>query len=114
MSDRNDVHEELPFFSEHEFDTEKAKDSRRTTLRLMRYLLRQRWKLLLVMISILVSSLFEIFAPKVLGTAINEISEGIKNAAVSGAAFHVSIRTMGTVLFTLLALYLLQSVFSFI
>lgn len=114
MSDRNDVHEELPVFSEHEFDTEKAKDSRRTTLRLMRYLLRQRWKLLLVMISILVSSLFEIFAPKVLGTAINEISEGIKNAAVSGAAFHVSIRTMGTVLFTLLALYLLQSVFSFI
>lgn len=114
MSDRNDVHEELPFFSKHEFDTEKAKDSRRTTLRLMRYLLRQRWKLLLVMICILVSSLFEIFAPKVLGTAINEISEGIKNAAVSGAAFHVSIRTMGTVLFTLLALYLLQSVFSFI
>ena len=114
MSDRNDVHEEMPVFSEHDFDIEKAKNSRRTTLRLMRYLLRHKRKLLLVVISILVSSLFEILAPKVLGTAINEIYEGVKNAAVNGTAFYVSIRTMGTVLFTLLALYLLQSMFSFI
>lgn len=95
-------------------DVEKAKDTKKTTIRMFRYLLRQRWKLLLVVISILASSLFGILSPKVLGKAINEIYEGVRNVVQSGGVFRVNFDTMGTLLLTLLALYLLQSVFSFI
>lgn len=95
-------------------DVEKAKDTKKTTIRMFRYLLRQRWKLLLVVISILASSLFGILSPKVLGKAINEIYEGIRNVVQTGGVFRVNFDTMGTLLLTLLALYLLQSVFSFI
>jgi ATP-binding cassette subfamily B protein len=70
MSDRNDAYEAQAGTFEHEIDIEKAKNSKKTALRLARYLLRQKWKLLVVIISILASSLFEILSPKVLGAAI--------------------------------------------
>ena len=95
-------------------ELEKARNSRKTTLRLLRYLMRQRWKLLLVIISILAASLFEILSPKVLGIAINEIYEGVKEAARNAGPFRVSFNTLGMVLLTLLGLYLLQSAFSFV
>lgn len=95
-------------------DLEKARDSRKTILRLLSYLMKQKWKLLLVVFSILASSLFEILSPKVLGIAINEIYAGVKNAVVHSEPFRVSFETLGFVLLTLLGLYLLQSVFSFV
>ena len=95
-------------------DIEKAKVTKKTTIRMFRYLLRQRWKLLLIVISLLASSLFGILSPRVLGKAINEIYEGVRNVVQSGGVFRVNFDTMGTLLLTLLALYLLQSVFSFI
>ena len=114
MSDRNDTNEVQAGAFGHDIDIEKARDSKKTALRLARYLLRQKWKLLLVVVSILLSALFEILSPKVLGAAINEIYEGVRNAVQNGAPFRVSFGTMGTVLLTLLGLYLLQSVFSLI
>ena len=114
MSDRNDVHEELADVFSHDINIEKAKDSKKTALRLLRHLLRQKWSFLLVIVSILASSLFGILSPRILGAAINEIYEGVKKAALNGTSFRVSFETMGIVLSTLLGLYLLQSVFSFI
>lgn len=83
--------------------TEKARDSRKTTLRLTGYLLRQKWKLLLIVVSIIIGSLFGILSPKVLGEAINVIYEGT-----------VTIETMGLIIAVLLGLYLLESLFGFI
>ncbi len=114
MSDKNDKSEVQAGAFGHDIEIGKARDSKKTALRLARYLLRQKWKLLLVVISILLSALFEIVSPKILGAAINEIYEGVRNAMQNGAPFRVSIETMGTVLLTLLGLYLLQSVFSLI
>ena len=114
MSDRNEFYEEQTGAFDPDFSIEKAKNSKKTTLRLVRWLVRQKWRLLLVVFSILASSLFEILSPKVLGTAINEIYNGVKNAAEHGVAFRVNYETMGSVLLTLLGLYLLQCVFSFI
>ena len=114
MSEYKDDHSEQAVIFDSDICIEKAKDSKRTALRLLRYLLVQKWKLLIVAFSILASSLFEIFSPKVLGMAINEIYEGIKNAAATGVPFCVSFETMGFVLLLLSGLYLLQSVFSFI
>ena len=114
MSGRNDVYKEQASVFEPDINMEKAKNVRKTTLRLIRCLLRQKGKLLLVIISILAASLFEILSPRVLGIAINEIYEGVKNTAVNSGQFRVSFETMGMVPLTLLGLYLLQSVFSFI
>ena len=114
MSDRNEFYEEQTSAFDPDFNIEKAKNSRKTALRLARCLFRQKWNLLLVIFSILAGSLFEILSPKVLGTAIDEIYNGVKNAAVQGTPFRVNYETMGIVLFTLLGLYFLQSVFSFI
>ena len=93
---------------------DKAKNTKKTTLRLIRCLFRQKGKLLSVVLSILAGSLFEILSPRVLGIAINEIYEGVKNTAANAAPFRVSFETLGTVLLTLLGLYLLQSVCSLI
>lgn len=114
MSGRNDSHEEQASVFGTDICIEKAKDTRKTIVRMIRCLLGQKWRLVLIIISILAASLFEILSPKVLGKAVNEIYTGVRKAAVCGETFHVSFETMGSVLTTLLGLYLLQSAFSFI
>ena len=114
MSGRNDGYEEPAGAFEPDIHMDKAKNTKKTTLRLIRCLFRQKGKLLSVVLSILAGSLFEILSPRVLGIAINEIYEGVKNTAANAAPFRVSFETLGTVLLTLLGLYLLQSVCSLI
>ncbi len=114
MSERIDVHENQADVFGPDITIEKAKNSRKTILRLMSCLLKQKWKLLLVVICIFASSLFEIFSPKVLGIAINEIYEGVRNAALNAKPFRVGFENLGAVLSALLGLYFLQSVFSYI
>lgn len=114
MNEMNDVYEERSEHYSADLNIEKAKDPKTTALRLMRCLLKQKSALLIVVISILIGSLFEIVSPRVLGIAINEIYEGVKKAALNGEQFSVSLKTLGTVLVLLLVLYLLRSAFSFI
>ena len=117
MNERNDVYdvyEEQADPFDNDMSIEKAKDSRKTTLRLLRCIMVQKWRIVLVTVCILLSSLFEILSPKLLGVAINEIYEGAKNAALNGRPFSVSMETMGFVILSLLGLYLLQAVFSFV
>lgn len=97
-----------------EYSVEKAKDSKKTALRLIKGLTQQKWKLLIVLISIMVSSVFMILSPKVMGVAINQIFDGIKAAPETGGSFSVNFETMGVVLLVLLGLYLLEALFSFI
>ena len=93
---------------------ERAKNAKGTALRLFKKLMEQKGKLLVIVISIVVSSLFNILSPKVMGIAINDIYDGIKNALVNGQRFQVNLETMGAVLMGLLGLYLLSSLFSYI
>ena len=110
MNEMNDVYEERSEHYSADLNIEKAKDPKTTALRLMRCLLKQKSALLIVVISILIGSLFEIVSPRVLGIAINEIYEGVKKAALNGEQFSVSLKTLGTVLVLLLVLYLLRSI----
>ena len=114
MSGRNDGYETPAGTFELDIHMDKAKNVKKTALRLIRCLFKQKGKLLLIILSILAGSLFEILSPRVLGIAINEIYEGVKNTAANAAPFRVSFETLGTVLLTLLGLYLLQSVCSLI
>lgn len=114
MSEHNETQEIQSNAFDEEYSTEKAKDSRKTTRRLIKNLMRQKWKLLLVFVSTIAASAFGLFAPRVMGTAINRIYDGIQSALQNGGRFSVDLASMGWVLSLLLALYLLQSLFIFV
>lgn len=96
------------------YSVDKAKNSKKTSRRLIKRLMQQKWKLLIVFISIVISSAFMILSPKVVGVAINQIFDGIRTSSATGRSFTVSFETMGAVLSVLLGLYLLESLFHYI
>lgn len=94
--------------------TEKAKDFKGTLKRLLSYLKPQGFKLTLVFIAAILSTLFTVLAPKVLGEAINKLFEGAvsKINGVPGAA--IDFQAIYRILFILLGFYVLSSIFSYI
>ena len=114
MNKRNESQEMQSNVFGDNFSTEKVKDSRKTTRRLFQNLMEQKRKLLLVLVSTIAASAFGLLSPKVMGTAINHIWNGIQNAVQSGERFNVNFKTMGAILLLLLGLYLFQSLFVFI
>lgn len=114
MIDKDEMHEVQPDDFGGEYSVEKAKDSKKTAFRLVKWLAQQKWKLLLVLASIVISSVLMLMSPKVIGAAIDQLWGGIRTAAETGGTFAVNFETMGAILFVLLGLYLLDSLFSYI
>ncbi len=88
----------------------KAKNTGRTAARLLKQLCQQQWKLIAVFVSVLFSSAFTLAAPMIIGQAINLIYDGI----ISGHGFEVNFNTLGSIMLTLLALYLFSAIFSYL
>ena len=105
MSMEKDTRETTVDTFDDDMSAERAKNAKGTAFRLLKKLMEQKWKLLVIVLSIIVSSLFNILSPKVMGIAINDIFDGVKNALVNGQRFQVNLETMGTVLLGLLGLY---------
>lgn len=97
-----------------ETNIKKPKNTKGTGIRLIKDLMKQKWKLFIVLISIVAASIFNVLAPTVVGDAINIIFNGIQNALQSGNAFNINIETMGRTIGILLLLYLLSSLFTYI
>lgn len=114
MSMEKDTRETTVDTFDDDMSAERAKNAKGTAFRLLKKLMEQKWKLLVIVLSIIVSSLFNILSPKVMGIAINDIFDGVKNALGNGQRFQVNLETMGTVLLGLLGIYLLSSLFSYI
>ena len=114
MSQRDEMQEVQSNDFGDEYSVEKAKDSKKTAFRLMKRLAQQKWKLLVVLVGIVISSALMLLTPKVMGAAIDQLWGGIKAAADTGGKFAVNFETMGVILFVLLCLYLLDSLFSYI
>ena len=114
MSMEKDTRETTVDTFDDDMSAERAKNAKGTAFRLLKKLMEQKWKLLVIVLSIIVSSLFNILSPKVMGIAINDIFDSVKNALVNGQRFQVNLETMGTVLLGLLGIYLLSSLFSYI
>lgn len=93
--------------------SEKARYAKKTSMRLIKQLLEQKWKLLLVFISILFASAFTILAPKAVGAAINQIFDGIQHALKNGGRFIIDWDSLGMVITILLSLYLMSSLFNY-
>lgn len=97
-----------------EMSTARAKNAKSTMKRFFKDLMRQKWKIIAVVLSLAASAVCSVLSPKVLGMATDQIFEGVKNAAENGTTFSISVATMGTILFALIGLYLLSTLFSYI
>ena len=92
---------------------EKAKDFKGTTKKLIKnYLSKYKIGIIVVLIFAVGSTIFSIVGPKILGNATTEIFNGLINK-ISGNG-GIDFAKVGTILLTLLGLYLLSATFSFI
>ena len=93
--------------------TEKAKDFKGTTKKLVKnYLSKYKIGLIIVFIFAVGSTIFSIIGPKILGNATTEIFNGLVNK-ISGNG-GIDFGKVGTILLTLLGLYVVSALFSFI
>jgi ATP-binding cassette subfamily B multidrug efflux pump len=93
---------------------QKAKDFKGTLRRLLAYLKPRQNQLIAVFFAAILSTIFMIVGPKIMGTAITELFEGAyrKFQGIPGAAINFS--KIGEILLLLVGLYVLSSLFNFV
>lgn len=97
---------------------EKAKNFKRTLFRLLKYLKPQKTKFMIVFIFAILSTIFSIIGPKIMGKAITKIAEGF-GAKTMALELHQPIPSMdfkyiGQIVLILLGLYLISASFSYL
>ena len=93
--------------------TERAKDFKKTTKKLIRsYLAKYKVPLIIVMIFAIGSTIFTIVGPKILGNATTEIFNGLISKLSGGTG--IDFGKVGTIALTLLGLYVISAIFSFV
>ncbi|TBL76039.1 ABC transporter ATP-binding protein [Paenibacillus thalictri] len=93
---------------------QKAKDAKSTFRRLLGYLKPFRLKLLAVLFTAIISTIFSIVSPKIMGQATTKLFEGLmaKMQGVPGAS--IDFAYIWDIVLLLIGLYALSSVFSYI
>lgn len=91
---------------------EKAKDFNGTTRKILSYIGRYKIAIVLVMISAVAGTVFNIVGPKVLSKATTEIFNGLVSKVSGGAG--IDFHKIGVILLILLGLYCVSALFSFI
>lgn len=92
---------------------EKAKDFKGTLRRLMGYIRPYRMQLFFVLLMAVISTLFNIVSPKIMGKATTKLFEGLiaKMQGIPGAA--IDFTYVGQILLILLGFYALSALFSY-
>src|SRR6266699_2135235 len=97
---------------------QKARDFKGTAMRLLGYFLPQKYLLMIVLVTAIVGTMFNIVGPKILGLATTKLFEGLvaKYQALLRHQLTPSIDFgyIATVLLILLGLYLVSSIFMYI
>lgn len=93
---------------------EKAKDFKGTLKRLIRYLRPHKYQLMAVFVMAILSTLFSIFSPKVMGKATTKLFEGIvaKVQGVPGA--EIDFHYVWQIIMILIGLYVLSALFGYV
>src|SRR5216684_9189181 len=97
---------------------EKAKNFRGTAKRLFGYFLPQKYRLLIVLVTAIIGTVFNIVGPKILGLATTKLFDGLlakyqaKFQHVPGAT--VDFGYIATILLILLGLYIISAIFLYI
>ncbi len=93
--------------------TERAKNFKGTTKKLINnYLVGYKFKLLIVFIFAIGSTIFTIIGPKILGNATTEIFNGLVSKLSGGTG--IDFGKIGQILLTLLSLYVISAIFSIV
>ena len=95
-------------------ETEKTKDFKGTVRKLLQYLRPFYGNLSTVFIFAVLSTIFSIFGPKIMGMAVDKLFEGVmaKIHNLSGAS--IDFRYISKILLFLLAIYLFSALFSYL
>jgi ATP-binding cassette, subfamily B, multidrug efflux pump len=91
----------------------KARDFKGTMKKLLSYLSKYRAAIIVVMVLAIASATFGIFGPKLLGNATTLIFEGIMGK-FAGTSSGIDFTAIGNIIITLIVLYVLSSLFSYI
>ncbi len=92
---------------------EKAKDFKGTTKKLVKgYLIHYKWKILIVILFAIGSTIFTIVGPKILGDATTEIFNGIVSKLSGGSG--INFEKIAQILLTILGLYGISTIFSYV
>ena len=91
----------------------KAKNVKKSARRLFSLLMAQKTKLIIVLISVVFSCAATLAAPMLIGQAINQIYDGIRDAA-AGQTFTVNFHSLGGIILLLLGLYLISNLFVYL
>lgn len=92
---------------------EKAKDFKGSMKKLLQYLGKYKFRIFLVMGTAMLSTIFTIVGPKVLGNATTEIFNGIMGK-IAGTGTGIDFGRIAQILLFLLGLYLVSLVFSYL
>lgn len=90
----------------------KAKNFKGSMKKLFNYLFKYKFSVILVILFAIGSTGFSIIGPKILGNATTEIFNGIMSKLSGGSG--IDFNKIGRILITLLGIYLISAVFSFI
>lgn len=92
---------------------EKAKDAKGTTKKLVKnYLAKYKWKIIIVLLFAIGGTIFTIVGPKILGDATTEIFNGLISKISGGSG--VNFEKIAQILLTVLGLYVVSTIFSYI
>lgn len=91
---------------------QKAKNFKGTLFRLMAYLKPHQMKLLMVLLTAILSTVFSIVSPKIMGQAMTELAEGFFGKQNGGPG--IDFDAINQILLVLVVLYIISSAFSYI
>lgn len=94
--------------------TQKAKDFKGTLKRLMGYLKPHRAQLLAVFLTAVLSTVFSIVSPKILGKATTKLFQGIMQKFMHVPGAKVDFQYIGQIILLVAGLYVISSIFSYI
>lgn len=92
---------------------EKAKDFKGTAKKLLHYLGTYKVSIFLVILFAITSAVFSILGPKILGNATTEIFNGLVGK-ITGATAGINFGKIAGILLTLLGLYIISMIFSYL
>ena len=93
---------------------QKAKNFRGTLFRLVRYFGPEKWKLTIVLIAAIISTVFTVVGPKILGLATTRLFEGAIKIYMHIPGAAIDFGYIGDIMLLLLGMYLLSSLFSYV
>ena len=101
-----------PMSGKNSAPTEKAKDFNGTMKKLIKYLAKYKFRILLVVLFAIGSAIFSIVGPKIMGNVTTEIFNGLVGKVMGTGG--INFNKIESILLFLLGLYIVSALFSFI